>query len=322
MIVTRTPFRLSFCGGGTDFPEFYHQEPGCVVSTSIDKFMYVTLNRKFGGDIRVGYSKTEIVEKPEQIEHPIVREALKLLKVTEVEITSNADIPARTGLGSSASFTVGLLNALHTFRGAPKSPEELAKQGKYIEGELAHEVKGKQDHYIAAHGGFCYIQFNPDETVSVEPISYPYFSELNDSLMLIYIGTRTKSATSILARQTANLKVDLLKEIKNLTLKLKAALTTGCPPAAVGEFLHKNWMAKKELASDISNPQIDYYYSRVLEAGAIGGKLCGAGSGGFLLLYCDKEKQEGVKQALGLRVVPFTFEPRGSCVIYNDTRVY
>lgn len=321
MIITKTPFRISFVGGGTDFPEFYRHEPGCVISTAIDKFMYITLNRKFAGDIRVGYSRTELVRTADEIQHPIVREALKLLKVTGVEITSNSDIPARTGLGSSASFTVGLLNALHTFRGELKPPQELANQAKYVEGELAHEVKGKQDHYIAVYGGFCYIQFNPDESVSVEAISYPYLSELNDSLMLVYIGPRIKSATSILAEQTANLKIDALKEVKNLTLKLKAALTAGAPPAVVGALLHRNWMLKKELTSDTSNPQIDDYYNRALQAGAVGGKLLGAGSGGFMLLYCPKEKQERVKQALGLRVVPFSFEPRGSHIIYNDMRV-
>lgn len=321
MIITRTPFRISLAGGGTDFPEFYRHEFGCVISTAINKFMYITLNEKFAGDIRVGYSKTEIVQTPDEIQHPIVREAFKLLKVRGLEITSNADVPAGTGLGSSGSFSVGLLNALHIYRNSPLPTEELAREASHVERELAQEITGKQDHYIAAFGGLRYFQFNPDESVLVKVISYPYLSELEESLMLAYIGPRTKSAGSILSEMKANLRMDALKELKKITLKLRAALVAAKPPSVLGEFLNESWMIKKELASGISNPAIDHYYSKALEAGAIGGRLCGAGAGGFLLIYCPKDKQEAVKEALGLRVLPFNFEARGSHVIYDDARM-
>lgn len=320
MIITRTPFRVSFCGGGTDFKEFYRQEFGCVVSAAIDKFIYLTLNAKFAGDIRVGYSKTEIVKTPEEIQHPIAREALKLLGVAGVEAMTTADVLAGTGLGSSASFTVGLLNALYSYQGESRSPGELAKEAGYIERELAHEIAGKQDYYIAAHGGLLYIQFNSDESTTVEAINYRYLTELNDSLMLVYTGPRKEKAASILEEQTTSPKLDALKEIKNLTLKLRSALIRSARPEVLGEILNKSWIIKRGLASGISTPEIDDYYSRALEAGAVGGKLCGAGGGGFLLLYCPKEKQEGVGEALGLQVMPFSFEATGSQIIYNDIR--
>ena len=320
MIITRTPFRISLAGGGTDFPEFYQQEFGCVVSTAINKFMYITLNEKFAGDIRVGYSKTEIVQTPDEIQHPIVREAFKLLKVRGLEITSNADVPAGTGLGSSGSFSVGLLNALHIYRSSPVPAGELAKEASHIERELAHEITGKQDHYIAAFGGLRYFQFNPDESVSVDAISYPHMSELEENLMLAYIGPRTKSASSIQLELKTNLRMDALRELKGITLRLRAALIATEPPSVLGEVLNESWMIKREMASGISNPTIDDYYDRALQAGAIGGKLCGAGAGGFLLLYCPKDKQEAVKEALGLRVLPFNFETRGSHVIYDNAR--
>lgn len=322
MIITRTPFRISFCGGGTDFPEFYCQEFGCVVSTAIDKFMYITLNRKFAGDIRVGYSKTEIVKSPDAVEHPIAREALKFLGVTGVEITSNADVPAGTGLGSSGSFTVGLINALRTYTKTKAEPEELAREANHVERVRAREIAGKQDYYIAAYGGLRAFEFFPDETVLSTSINYSRLYELNENLMLLYTGPRKQRAQVILAEQIENLNLAALKEIKTLAYTLWGALLRGEPPVVVGEFLKDSWRIKRGLAGGISNPMIDDYYTKAIQAGAIGGKLCGAGGGGFLLLYCPKEKQEEVKEALGLQVLPFSFEERGSSVIYNDTRVY
>lgn len=322
MIISKTPFRVSFAGGVTDFPQFYKQEFGCVVSTAIDKYMYLTLNRKFASGIRVGYSKTEIVDSLDQIQHPTAREALKLLGVTDVEVTSNADVPAATGLGSSGSFTVGLLNALHSFQGKAKSPEELAREASYVEMELAQQMSGKQDHFIAAYGGLRYIQFNPDDTVSVERISYPHLADLESNLMLVYTGERVKAATSILMDQIRVPDMGALREIKWLALDLKTALIQARHPSALASLLHRDWMIKRELASSVSTEAIDGCYQTARRAGALGGKLLGAGGGGFMLLYCPKERQEGVKQALGLKVMPFRFEPEGSKVVYNDTRIY
>lgn len=322
MIVTRTPFRISFCGGITDFPQFYHQEFGCVVSTAIDRYMYITLNRKFGGDIRIGYSKTEIVTSVDQIQHPTARECLRFLGVTGVEITSNADVPAATGLGSSGSFTVGLLNALYTYLANPQPGERLAKEANYIEIELAKQISGKQDHYIAAYGGLRYIQFNPDESVLIERIDYPYLSDLKSNLMLLYTGERTKPATSIQIELLKNLKIDTVKEMKKLALDLRTALIEGQHPSVLAKFLHEDWIIKKELTQGITTPVIDEIYQAALDAGALGGKLLGAGGGGFMLLYCPKENQERIREALGLKVMPFRFEVEGSKVVYNDTRNY
>lgn len=321
MIITRTPFRVSFVGGGTDLPDFFRVEPGAVVSTAIDKYMYIVVNRRFDETIRVGYSKTEIVKDVEEIQHPVVREALKLVGITKrIEIVSIADIPAGTGLGSSSSFTVGLLNALYAYKGILKSAEELAREACHIEMDILGEPIGKQDQYIAAYGGFRYFQFNPDETTFTEPILYKNKEELAQNLMLLYTG-ETREASSILKEQKANIKqgdkVEHFKKLRDLAFDLKTELNNSTSPDVLGKFLHNGWILKRNLASGISNPRIDEYYEKALQAGALGGKLLGAGGGGFLLLYCPREKQPKVRDVLSeLTLVDFSLEPEGSKIIY------
>jgi len=324
MIITRTPFRISFVGGGTDLPDFYQGEPGAVVSMAINKYMYVVVNKRFTDAIRVSYySKTEIVDTVDEIRHPIVREALKLVGITKgIEIASLADVHAGAGLGSSGSFTVGLLNALHAYKGILKSAEELAREACHIEMDVLREPVGKQDQYIAAYGGFRYIQFNPDETVSTEPIiwSKENREELIQNLFLLYTGD-AREASSILKEQKENTKqsdkMNSLKKLRDMAIELKELLNNNASPNVFGEFLHKGWMLKKQLASSISNNKIDEYYEKALSAGALGGKISGAGGGGFLLLYCRKERQAQVKEALNhLRELAFSFEPEGSKIIY------
>ncbi len=323
MIITRTPFRISFVGGGTDLPDFYRVKSGAVVSTAINKYMYIMVNQRFTDAIRVSYySKTEIVDSVEEIKHPLVREALKLVGVTRgIEIASIADVHAGAGLGSSASFTVGLLNALYAYRGILKSAEELAKEACHIEIDLLGEPVGKQDQYIAAYGGFRYIQFNPDDTVFTEPIiwSVENREELKQNLLLLYTGD-VHEAGSILGEQKANLKqsdkMASLEKLRDMAFELKEQLNKNASPRILGEFLHQGWLLKRELANGISSDKIDGYYEKAVAAGALGGKLLGAGGGGFLLLYCPRERQPKVKEALDLPELEFSFEPEGSKIIY------
>ncbi len=323
MIITRTPFRVSFAGGGTDLGDFYRQETGAVVSTAINKYMYVTVNKRFDNTIRVGYSKTEIVSKCEDVQHPIVREALKLTGINGgIEIVSIADIPSGTGLGSSSSFTVGLLNALHAYNGDLKSADELASEACFIEIEALGEPIGKQDQYIAAHGGIRHIHFNKDESVFVDPIILnPKDKErLQQSLILLYTGD-TRSASSILNEQKAKIiqsdKYSRLIEIRDLANDIRNCMLSGFNLETFGDILHRGWMLKKELAGGISNALIDDYYNKARKAGAIGGKLLGAGGGGFLLLCCPIDKQARVRHVLGnLKEMSFSLEPEGSKIIY------
>lgn len=323
MIITRTPFRISFVGGGTDLPDFYRVKPGAVVSTAINKYMYIVVNKRFIDTVRVSYySKTELVDSVDKIQHPIVREALKLVGITQgIEITSIADIHAGAGLGSSGSFTVGLLNALHAYKGNLRSAEELAREACHIEMNTLGEPVGKQDQYIAAYGGFRYTQFNSDETVFTEPIiwSKENKEKLVQNLLLLYTGD-VREASSILREQKENTKqsdkMGSLKKLHDMAFELRGLLNNKASPDILGEVLHKGWTLKKQLASNISNNKIDGYYEKALRAGAIGGKILGAGGGGFLLLYCPKEKQHQVKESLNLQQLEFSFEPEGSKIIY------
>jgi D-glycero-alpha-D-manno-heptose-7-phosphate kinase len=323
MIISRTPFRVSFAGGGTDIKAFYHLGPGGVVSTAIKKYMYITVNRRFDSTIRVSYSKTEIVSKVEEINHPIVREALKLVGIDGgIEIVSIADIPAGTGLGSSSSFTVGLLNALYAFKGVLKNADELARAACQIEIELLGEPIGKQDQYIAAYGGLRHFQFNPDESVFVNPIicDEEIKKALEQSLLLVYMGS-PRSASSILNEQRDNTgkerEFSSLKEIRNLGLRLCDCLTNGFTVERFGSILHNGWLLKRGLVGSISNCTIDGYYDLALDAGAIGGKLLGAGGGGFLLLVCTPDKRPAVRQALAsLPEMGFSLESEGSKIVY------
>ncbi len=320
MIITRTPFRISFVGGGTDLKSFYQSGHGAVVSTAINKYMYISIHKYFDNKILLKYSKTELVEKVDNIQHPLIREAMKLTGVVKgVEIASISDIPAGTGLASSSSFTVGLLHALYAYRGKNVSAERLAREAAHIEINLVGSPIGKQDQYAAAFGGFNYIQFNKDESVLVHPIVFNKKKELEKNLLLFYTGI-TRSANNILKEQSKitekNKKFEQLVKMRDLTKPLIKELEKG-NIEVIGEMLHKNWLMKRSLTSSISNKEIDKLYDKALNAGAKGGKLLGAGGGGFLLFYCDLKNQDRLRKDLfDLKEVPFCFDNEGSRIIY------
>jgi len=323
MIVTRTPFRISFAGGGTDLRAFYSLEQGAVTSTAIDKYMYITVGRRFDHTVRVSYSRTEIVDTVDRIAHPIVREALMFCGIEgQIEITSVADIPAGTGVGSSSSFTVGLLAALHAFKEEYASPERLASEACEIEINRLGEPIGKQDQYIAAYGGIKHIRFNADETVFVDPIicSERFRERLRDSLLLFYTGKR-RNARDILRPQQEKTpsSLDSLRQLRDLAFRTAEVLRQGDDLPQLGAILHEGWMLKKKVNPETTDAEIDDSYERARRAGALGGKLLGAGGGGFLLLFCRKENREQVRQALlELKEVRFNLEPEGAKIVYYD----
>ena len=326
MIISRTPLRISFAGGGSDLPVYYREEAGGVVSTTIDKYIYITVNPKFDQMIRASYSKTEIVETVDELGHELIRESLHMLGIKGgIEITSISDIPSRgTGLGSSSSYTVGLLNALYAYLGRHAGAERLAAEATSVEIERCGRVMGKQDQYAAAFGGLQYIQFNPDESVFVDPIicSLQTRRQLSRRLLMLYTGL-TRAAPELLQTQTTNIaesaeKRANLRAMALLAGELRCALQRDNLDA-FGEILHEGWQRKRSLADNISSPQIDDWYERARAAGAKGGKLLGAGGGGFLLLYAEEESQPAVLQALPeLRHIDFAFEPQGSKIIYVE----
>jgi D-glycero-alpha-D-manno-heptose-7-phosphate kinase len=324
MIISRTPLRMSFVGGGSDLPSFYRKFGGAVVSTAINKYVYVTVNAKFDHHIRVSYSKTEEAKSVAQIRHPLVRESLKLLGIAGgIEITSIADIPSRgTGLGSSSSFTVGLLQALHAYSGRYAPADRLAQEACEIETERCGEPIGKQDQYAAAFGGLNLIQFHPDETVSVTPIvcRRETLQRLQQNIIVFYTGL-SRSASGILKQQQAavaaeRVKQEMLKKMVKLAHALRAELLNNNLDA-FGEIIHANWEFKRSLSRAISTTRIDQWYATARKHGAIGGKLLGAGSGGFLMLYAPHARHEGIARSLkGLRRVDLAFEPQGSKIIF------
>ncbi|WP_308389703.1 hypothetical protein [Acidithiobacillus sp. AMEEHan] len=324
MIISRTPLRMSLVGGGSDLPAFYRHQRGAIVSTAINKYVYVTVSKKFDNGIRVAYSKNEEVGLVSEIEHRLVRTTMEYLGLSGgVEITTIADIPSNgTGLGSSSTFTVGLLHALNAFNGRYVSAERLGADACTIEIDLCGEPIGKQDQYAAAYGGFNLIEFLPDESVIVEPvICLPStLAELQRNILVLYTGI-TRSASTLLAEQSAAVatsegKHTTLATMVRLAYVLRDELQNNNPDA-VGEILHDNWMLKKSLTSGISTPTIDAWYDAARRAGATGGKILGAGAGGFLMLYAKPERHEAIKAALpDLRHIPMAFEPLGSRIIF------
>lgn len=322
MIMSRTPLRITFVGGGTDIPSFYRNyDSGAVVSASINKYIYVAVNKKFDSKIRVSYSVTEIVDSVEEIKHPSVREALKLLNIDGgIEIVSISDIPSRgTGLGSSSTFLVGLLNALHAFKGEPASPKQLAEEAVTIEREILQEAGGKQDQYMAAYGGIQFMEFFPDERVAVKPVIMTEDSrnELQSHLLLFYTN-RERSSTDIHKVQANNVesKVDSYRFMRGLSFEMFDSLSKG-NVNGVGNLLRKNWEHKKSLAKGISDEMIDTWYSKALESGATGGKMIGAGGGGFLMLFAPEEKHEDIVHKLpDLKQEDFRIEYDGSRIIF------
>jgi D-glycero-alpha-D-manno-heptose-7-phosphate kinase len=326
MIVSRTPLRISFVGGGSDLPDFYRKYGGAVLSTAIDKYVYVNVNRKFDDGIRVAYSKTEEVQSIEEIEHPIVRNGLRELNISGgVEITTIADIPSRgTGLGSSSSFAVGLINALAAFKGRHVSREELGRESCRIEIDLCGEPIGKQDQYAAAYGGLNLIEFHPDDSVVVTPVLLrPEVREqLNRRIMLFYTGV-SRSASAVLRSQTDSvnesvIKQGMLRKMVSLTYQLCDDLRRG-ELGSFGETLHENWLLKRSLATEVSSPAIDAWYEAARRAGALGGKILGAGSGGFLMFYAPEEAHEAITESLRpLRRSKVGFDLLGSRIVFYD----
>jgi len=321
MIVSRTPLRVSFAGGGTDLQDYYKTGYGAVVSASIKKYMYVTINKRFDDDIRIGYSKTEIVDSVDSIEHGIVREALKKTGVRSgVEVTTIADIPSRgTGLGSSSALAVGLLNALYAFKGYRASPKKLAEEACEIEIDVLKEPIGKQDQYIAAYGGIQHIRFNADESVVLDPVICPAKTkrELENHIMLFYTG-KTRPARDIMSKQRNNSTAnkDTLDRMRDQADQLLHDLAS-LQVSKLGNTLKDAWELKKTLSEVITDSDIDKLYAKALSAGAIGGKIAGAGGGGFLVLFVPPENHWSVRNALvGLREIEFKLEPQGSKIIY------
>lgn len=325
MIVTQTPLRISFFGGGTDLPGFYQRESGCVLSSAIDKFIYVIVKERFDDRIRVGYTRTELVDDIDEIEHELVRECLRLTGIRRrIEITTMGDIPSEgSGLGSSSTVTVGLLNALYHYLGTPKDQRTLAREACAIEIDLLGKPIGKQDQYIAAYGGQRQIEFFPDEEVVVEPLCLEaaQVRALQERLML-FNTTITRKAESVLSEQSKRTDINMrtLCAMKQMVPLARAALEAG-DYDRFGCLLHETWMLKRGLASQISSNGIDDLYRRAREAGALGGKITGAGGGGYLLLYVPRARQDDVRVALGeLSELAINLERDGSRVIFHNGR--
>jgi len=315
---------VSFVGGGSDLPAFYRKNGGAVLSTTIDKYMFIAINSSFEAKkTQLKYSRTELVDDINNIKHPIFREALKFYNVSGVELCSIADIPSGNGLGSSSSFTVGLLLAINAYQGKSLTSEQLASLACHIEMERLEEPIGKQDQYAAAYGGLNFITFRPDETVNVEKISMSdeKKKELEDNLLLVYVGGG-RSASVILQQQSQNLSLSdkfvAQQQIVALAYNLRDALQANNLDD-FGRILHENWLLKKTLATNISSEHINSIYEQGIAAGASGGKLLGAGGGGFILFYCPKEKQEKFCEAMKpYHRTPFKFDNSGSRIIYSQ----
>lgn len=325
MIVVQTPLRISFLGGGTDFGDFYRREGGCVVSSAINKYIYVIIKRRFDAKIRVGYTKTEFVDSLEDVQHELVREALRTTGIhRQVELSTMGDIPSQgSGLGSSSTVTVGCLNAMYAHRSELVDAETLARQACEIEIDRLTKPIGKQDQYIVAYGGLRFIRFNPDEGVDVESLDVAddVRRALDDRLMLFFTGI-TRQASTILGEQVDHMdeRCGVLRELKGLALQARDNLVAG-DLDALGTALDEGWHLKQQLASGISNSTIDDMYTVARRAGALGGKITGAGGGGFLLLYCPPERRDAVREALhDLVELPFKLERDGSKVIFNIRR--
>jgi D-glycero-alpha-D-manno-heptose-7-phosphate kinase len=325
MIISQTPLRISFAGGGSDFSEFYRTHGGAVLCTAIDKYIYVVLKDRFDDHIRVGYSTTEMVDRVDQLRHELVRESMRLVGIDRgIEISTMADVPSSgSGLGSSSSVTVGLLNALYAYLGELRPAPVLAQEAAAIEIDKLGKPIGKQDQYAVAYGNLRKIIFHPDDSVSVRTVEVPLATKrsLDERLLLFYTGFGRESA-DILTEQKANGKTnaDTLARMVAIVDEMESCLIAG-DLDEFGRCLHRGWELKKGLASKISNNVIDRLYERALAAGALGGKIAGAGGGGFLLIYCNRDRQDAVRKELSnLRELSFHFERDGSKIIFNIKR--
>ena len=325
MIITRSPLRISLGGGGTDLPSYYREHTGFVISAAIDRYIYITLHETFTQELLIKYSKMELVQTVEEIHHPIVREALRLVDVglrPYLEIVSMSDIPAGTGLGSSGSFTVALLRALHAWKRNLIPRQELAEQACRIEIDLLREPVGKQDQYIASFGGITCFHFLPDDRVEVAPLQLndETLCNLEDNLLLFFTGF-TRSASAILEEQDTRTRqhdpgmISQLHVVKQLGCESKGALERG-DLRHFAELMHVHWEHKKARSGSMTNSSIDEYYELARRNGALGGKLIGAGGGGFLMLYAeDKTRLRNVMRRAGLREVRVRFDFQGTTVL-------
>jgi D-glycero-alpha-D-manno-heptose-7-phosphate kinase len=326
MIITRTPFRISFAGGGTDLREFYSLEPGRVISTSINKYIYVVVKKQIGiveHKYRINWTKVEFKNKIDDIEHPIVREALRMFGIDfPLEITTFTDIPGSTGLGSSSAFAVGLVHALHALKGEMVTKHMIASEAAYIEVDILGRAMGKQDHYASAYGNLNVFTFTSDEVVSVEPVLYKQKAKkhIESNLMLFYLKMK-RNASEILEsqqRETKNKLVELRK-MQSLVDPIREVFSSGIGFNQFGEALHEGWGIKRGLTKDVSSKEIDSYYEKAISAGALGGKLLGAGGGGFLLFYVEEINQKRVMKELSdLYFLPVKFDNSGTRITYYD----
>lgn len=328
MIITQTPFRMSFFGGGTDFPGFYQEHGGAVISTTFDKYCYVNvrhLPRFFDYSTELSYAKTERVTRIEDIEHPAIREAMKLLDMHEIRLTYEADLPARSGLGTSSSFAVGMLNAFYALKGKYADKRKLADEAIYLERVLCNESGGVQDQIAASFGGFNRINFDAEGyTVNPVIIAPERKEDLNRKLMLFFTGF-SRFSSDIQVETTRNLKSKQAQLLEMLSLvdDAEKVLTSKCDLNEFGRLLDYTWKLKRGITSKVSTDSIDAVYEKAIEAGATGGKLLGAGGGGFLLFYVEMEKQDKVREALEkLLYVPFEFETAGTRVIHYTPESY
>ncbi len=325
MIIVQTPLRISFFGGGTDFPSFFMEEGGCVLSSAIDKYIFVTVKERFDKKLRIGYTQTEMVDSVDQIQHELIREALRITGIHQgIEVTTMGDIPSEgSGLGSSSTVTVGALNALYAYSGEIVSAEKLAREACDIEIDRLKKPIGVQDQYIAAYGNLRFFEFLPDGQVVVEKlkINDDFRRALNDCFLLFFTGV-SRRADTILAEQQNNIKdrMNVLREIKQMAYEARKDLEDGNFDA-FGSLMHQAWESKKRLAGQISNGLLNEIYDTARRAGAIGGKIAGAGGGGFILLYAPYERHQAVRSALnGLQELPFRLETDGTKTIFNYRR--
>lgn len=323
MFTTRTPFRMSFLGGGTDFPAYFNEYGGCVLSATFNKYSYVTVRELpalFDYKNQFTYSKIERFNSPDELEHPLVREALKYIGTDRVQIAYDADLPARSGIGSSSSFAVGLLNELHLLKGEKLSKMELAKEAIYLERVLCNEAGGVQDQLAVAFGGLNKITFDADgyKILPVD-ISHKNKKQFNNNLLLVFTGFSHFSGEVAVAQQN-NIphKISELNEMKSLVAEGEKILVSGNSLDDFGRLLDYTWKLKRTLSDRISTNEIDELYDSAKKAGALGGKILGAGSGGFMLLYVPEEKRENVKKIFEpSRIIPFEFEDEGTKLIYG-----
>lgn len=324
MIVVQAPLRVSLFGGGTDFRSFFDSEGGCVLTTTIDKYIFIMVKQRFDEKLRVAYTRTEMADSVDEIQHELIREALRLTGIDRgIEIITMGDIPAGSGLGSSSAVTVGTLHALYNYQGKWVPAEDLAQQACHIEIDVLGKPIGIQDQYIAAYGGLRFIEFGPGETVNIHKVQLDPLAErdLSEQLLVFYTGV-TRKAETILAEQQNNIgqRLVVLRRIKEIAETAHREVCNGNIDA-VGYLLDESWQLKKQLASQVSNGTINAMYEAARQAGALGGKITGAGGGGFLMLYVPLDRRQEVRAALSsLRELPVRIEPDGAKVIFNYRR--